>query len=43
LSYHDTVAECRGLADDYRRFDTKVLTRAGIPAVVSYHCVAADR
>ena len=23
LSYHDTMAECRVVADDYRRFDTK--------------------
>ena len=43
LSYHDTMAECRVLAGDYRRFDTKALTRAGIPAVVSYRCVATDR
>ena len=43
LSYHETMAECRVLAGDYRRLDTKALTRAGIPAVVSYHCVATDR
>ena len=43
LSYHETMAECRILAGDYRRFDTKALTRAGIPAVVSYRCVATDR
>ena len=36
LSYHDTMAECRALAGDYRRVDTKALTRAGIPAIVSY-------
>jgi hypothetical protein len=43
LSYHDTMAECRVLAEDYRRFDSKVLARAGIPAVVSYSCVATSR
>ena len=43
LSYHHTMAECRVLAGDYRRFDTKALTRPGIPAVVSYRCVATDR
>ena len=43
LSYHETMAECRVRAGDYRRLDTKALTRAGIPAVVSYHCVATDR
>lgn len=36
LSYHDTMVECRVLAEDYRRFDSKALARAGIPAVVSY-------
>ena len=43
LSYHETMAECRVLAGDYRRLDTQALTRAGIPAVVSYHCVATNR
>jgi len=36
LSYHATMAECRVLAEDYRRFDSKALARAGIPVVVSY-------
>jgi hypothetical protein len=43
LSYHATMAECRVLAEDYRRFDSKALARAGIPAVVSYSCVAINR
>jgi hypothetical protein len=43
LSYHDTMAECRVLAEDYRRFDSKAPARAGIPAVVSYSCVATSR
>jgi hypothetical protein len=43
FSYHATMAECRALAGDYRQFDTKALERAGIPAVVSYRCVATDR
>jgi hypothetical protein len=37
------MAECRVLAEDYRRFDGKALARAGIPAVVSYSCVAINR
>jgi len=43
LSYHDTMAGCRVLAEEYRRFDSKAPERAGIPAVVSYRCVATDR
>ena len=43
LSYHATMAECRVLAEDYRRFDSKALAHAGIPAVVSYSCVATKR
>ena len=43
LSYHATMAECRVLAEDYRRFDSKALARAGIPVVVSYSCVATSR
>jgi hypothetical protein len=43
LSYHDTMTECRVLAEDYRRFDSKALARAGIPVVVSYSCVATSR
>ena len=30
LSYHATMAECRVLAEDYRRFDSKALAHAGI-------------
>jgi hypothetical protein len=30
------MVECRILAEDYRRFDSKALARAGVPAVVSY-------
>jgi hypothetical protein len=37
------MAECRVLAEDYRRFDSKALAHAGIPAVVSYRCVATKR
>jgi len=43
LSYHATMAECRVLAAEYHRFDSKALERAGVPAVVSYRCVAANR
>ena len=43
LSYHDTMAECRVLAADYRRFDTRAINATGLPAVVSYRCVATDR
>jgi hypothetical protein len=43
LSYHAMMAECRVLAADYRRFDSKALKRAGIAAVVSYRCVGTDR
>jgi hypothetical protein len=37
------MTECCVLADDYRRFDTKALARAGIPVVVSYGCVPTSR
>ena len=30
LSYHATMTECRVLAEDYRRFDSKALAHAGI-------------
>jgi len=43
LSYHATMAECRVLAEDYRRFDSKALNATGLPAVVSYRCIATDR
>ena len=37
------MAECRVLAADYQRFDSKALNATGLPAVVSYRCVATDR
>ena len=43
LSYHETMAECRVLAADYRRFDSRALNATGLPVVVSYRCVATDR
>jgi hypothetical protein len=43
LSYHATMAECRALAEDYRRFDSKALNATGLPAVVSYRCVGTNR
>jgi hypothetical protein len=43
LSYPATMTECRTLAADYRRFDTKALNATGLPMVVSYRCVATDR
>ena len=35
------MAECRKLASEYQKFDTRDLRIKGVPAVVSYHCVAA--
>ena len=43
LSYHATMAECRALAEDYRRFDSKALNATRLPAVVSYRCVGTNR
>ena len=43
LSYPATMAKCRTLAADYRRFDTKALNATGLPAVVSYRCVVTNR
>ena len=43
LSYHATMAECRALAEGYRRFDSKALNATGLPAVVSYRCVGTNR
>jgi hypothetical protein len=40
LSVHATMAECRKLASEYQKFDTRDLRVKGVPAVVSYHCVA---
>ena len=42
LSEHATMTECRGLAKEYGKFDTRELNVTGVPAVVSYHCVAAE-
>ena len=42
LSMHATMAECRTLAKEYGKFDTRALNVTGLPAVVSYHCVAAE-
>jgi hypothetical protein len=41
LSAHATMAECRTLAKEYQKFDTRALDVTGLPAVVSYRCVAA--
>jgi hypothetical protein len=38
LSYHATMAECRVLAEDYRRFDSKALACAGISLAVRVRC-----
>jgi predicted aminopeptidase len=43
LSYYATMAECRALAEDYRRFDSKALNATGLPAVVSYRCIGTNR
>ena len=40
LSEHATMAECRRLASECQKFDTRDLRVKGVPAVVSYHCVA---
>jgi hypothetical protein len=42
LSYHATMAECGKLASEYQKFDTRDLRVKGVPAVVSYHCVAVS-
>ena len=42
LSEHATMAECRKLASEYQKFDTRDLRIKGVPAVVSYRCVAAE-
>ena len=42
LSVHATMAECRKLASEYQKFDTRDLRVKGVPAVVSYHCVAVE-
>jgi hypothetical protein len=40
LTVHATMAECRELASEYQKFDRRALNVTGLPAVVSYHCVA---
>jgi hypothetical protein len=42
LSVHATMAECRKLASEYQKFDTRDLRVKGVPAVVSYHCVTGN-
>ena len=41
LSVHATMVECRKLASEYQKFDRRDLRVKGVPAVVSYQCVAA--
>jgi hypothetical protein len=43
LSVHATMAECRALASEYRKFDARALSVTGLPVVVTYRCVAVDR
>src|SRR5215472_13816330 len=38
LSEHVTMAQCRKLASEYQKFDTRDLRVKGVPAVVSYYC-----
>jgi hypothetical protein len=40
LSVHAMMAECRELAKEYGKFDTRALNVTGLPAAVSYQCVA---
>ena len=42
LSWNSTMAECRTLASEYRKFDARALRVTGLPVVVSYRCVAAE-
>ena len=42
LSTQATMAECRALASEYRKFDTRALRVSGLPVVVSYRCVAIE-
>jgi hypothetical protein len=43
LSVHATMAECRALASEYRKFDARALSVTGLPVVVSYRCVPVER
>ena len=40
LSVHATMAECRALAREHQKFDTRALGVTGLPAVVSYRRVS---
>jgi hypothetical protein len=40
LSVHATMAECRALASEYRKFDARALSVTGLLVVVSYRCMA---
>ena len=42
LSVHATMAECRALAREYQKFDTRALGVTGLPVVVSYRCVSGE-
>ena len=42
LSVHATMAECRALAREHQKFDTRALGVTGLPAVVSYRCVSGE-
>jgi hypothetical protein len=42
LSVHATMAECRALASEYRKFDAWALSVTELPVVVSYRCVAVE-
>ena len=42
LSVHATMAECRALASEYRKFDARALNVTGLRVVVSYRCVAVE-
>jgi len=40
MSVHATMTECRALASEYRKFDTRALRVTGLPVMVSCQCVA---
>ena len=42
MSVHAKMAECRELATEYRKFDTRARRITGLPVVVSYQCVATE-
>ena len=37
-----SMAECRTLAREYQKFDTRALSVTRLPAVVSYRCVSGE-